>query len=524
MKRQHSLLNITLMVSMVLGLGCADEMDPAEPVQAGGMGGSAGAGGEAGTGGQGGAAGVGGVGGSAGTGGVAGEGGTGGSGGAGGEGGFGGAGGSGGIGGTGGVAGMGGEAGTGGAGGAPQSEIAPNELIISELMYDPHGGLEDDHAEWIEIYNASDHALDLNGCVVVDEAGLDPLQGQADLAGLTVPAGDVLLLGRTQDVALNGGLTFDALFGFGMSNGGDNIILMCGEDEIDRVEYDDGDRYPDARQASIARGGDDLNSSNTAATRWCLGEAVYLEDPPHRGTPGEVNPPCPILMNGACQSQADCGPGTACIDDVCVEVEEPECRRDEECDQGMICQGEMCVMAPMVIPGMPEAGELIVTEMLSDPHNGLEDDDAEWIELMNASQRELNLDGCDVIDEGIAEGGRSLPLALDGYTINPGDLLLFARSSNLALNGGLMVNGTFGFGLSNGGDSVILRCGGVAIDTVRYGGNSNIPRAQSESYSRSADDLMGPNGPETRWCPGSNLYLNEPEHRGTPGEANPVCP
>ena len=29
MKRQHSLLNITLVVSMVLGLGCADEMDPA---------------------------------------------------------------------------------------------------------------------------------------------------------------------------------------------------------------------------------------------------------------------------------------------------------------------------------------------------------------------------------------------------------------------------------------------------------------------------------------------------------------
>ena len=109
------------------------------------------------------------------------------------------------------------------------------------MMYDPHGGLEDDFAEWIELYNPTAETIDLSACFVVDEANLEPLEQQAELSGIAVTAGETVLLGRSQDQALNGGLAFDATFEFGLSNGGDVIILSCDGVELDRVAYDDGE-------------------------------------------------------------------------------------------------------------------------------------------------------------------------------------------------------------------------------------------------------------------------------------------
>jgi len=194
---------------------------------------------------------------------------------------------------------------------------------------------------------------------------------------------------------------------------------------------------------------------------------------------------------------------------------------NEDCVDGMICQGQQCIMAPMPVEGGPEIGELIMTEFMSDPHNGLEDNHAEWIELMNVSNRMLDVSSCELADQGIVDGGASLPAALGENSIAPGGLMLVVRSEDPELNGGLTADATFGFGLSNGGDTLYLRCGGVVLDSIAFGGQTELQRRRMIAYGRSGDDLDGPSGEGTRWCEATNEYVNG--HLGTPGRPNPVC-
>ena len=87
-----------------------------------------------------------------------------------------------------------------------------------------------------------------------------------------------------------------------------------------------------------------------------------------------------------------------------------------------------------------------------------------------------------------------------------------------------MVNGTFGFSLNNDGDTVTLSCGGNAIDVVAYDAGDSYPNDQAASISRSNAPFEGANPGPQAWCLGQEAYLAEPEHRGTPGVLNPICP
>ena len=70
----------------------------------------------------------------------------------------------------------------------------------------------------------------------------------------------------------------------------------------------------------------------------------------------------------------------------------------------------------------------------------------------------------------------------------------------------------------------MTRCGGEVIDAVTYGGAAGFPIAQAASVARSGDDLMGAHDPmTTNWCLATDVYLNDPEHLGTPGAANSIC-
>ena len=433
--------------------------------------------------------------------------------------------------GTGGIAGMGGIAGSagssgqtgmGGMAGQPETRVAMGAVIISEILYDPHSGLDDDSAEWIELHNTTDEDIVLNGCFVVDEVHLDPLQDQAVLDGMTITSGGFLLLGRSNDPAVNGGLNMDALFDFGLSNGGDIIVLSCAGMVVDRVAYDDGNTYPNARQASIARSQDTLLGPDSDAVRWCLGQAVYLADPEHRGTPGAANPLCPELMPGECQANADCAENERCNVDTCEEVIVPDCTNDMECEGDLVCRDGACIAGPMGMMGNPMAGELLVTEIMYNPHNGLSDNNAEWIEVHNASNRDIVLDGCDIADEGAATGSTGSPVELNG-PLNAGEYLVVARSADPAVNGGLMPFATFGFALRNSGDTVHVRCGGETLDAVTYGGAAGFPIGEAISVQRSQDAMVGPHQEDTPWCLSTDIYLADPEHRGTPGTANTVC-
>ena len=142
--------------------------------------------------------------------------------------------------------------------------------------------------------------------------------------------------------------------------------MSCDGVELDRVGYDDGEVFPNARQASIARDGANLMGPNAEGIRWCFGQGVYIAEPEHRGTPGIVNPVCPMIVEGQCQARRDCLENQRCNQGVCEDIPEPQCVEDIDCGEGMVCRGQMCEMAPMVVEGGPVEGEFLITLFMSD--------------------------------------------------------------------------------------------------------------------------------------------------------------
>jgi hypothetical protein len=171
----------------------------------------------------------------------------------------------------------------------------PGEVIFSEILYDPHDGLEDEMAEWLELQSLARVPLDLTGCVLSDAGG-----GRLALATVAAPRAQ-LLFARSADPARNGGLVPVATFGFALNNGPETLRLTCGEQPIDQVAYtaNVGGTFPPARRASISLDPGQFGAmANDAGASWCLGQPTYTppEVPAHRGTPGGPNPPCPMPM------------------------------------------------------------------------------------------------------------------------------------------------------------------------------------------------------------------------------------
>ena len=132
-------------------------------------------------------------------------------------------------------------------------------------MYDP-AGLEDVHAEWIEIQNQSQRALNLDDCVITDAAHLEQRAKQADLNGIWVEPMDYLLVMRSADRLLNGDLQPDSLFAFGLGNGGDHILVLCAGELIDEMDFDSGGNYPAAKGRSVQLYDDE----------WCPAESFIM--------------------------------------------------------------------------------------------------------------------------------------------------------------------------------------------------------------------------------------------------------
>ncbi|MCA9545288.1 MAG: lamin tail domain-containing protein, partial [Myxococcales bacterium] len=175
----------------------------------------------------------------------------------------------------------------------PIAAPAAGQVVITELMYDPHGPLSDNTAEWVELQNVTDQALSLATCTFTANGS-----GGA-LGDLVVEPGAYVLIARSADPALNGGIAPDVVLTFnGLGNGGSTLLLTCDGVAVDTVAYDDVAPWPlDAQRHSIALDGDLIDAElNDDGAAWCYGRAVYYLDAlpaeDHRGTPGAANPPC----------------------------------------------------------------------------------------------------------------------------------------------------------------------------------------------------------------------------------------
>ena len=141
--------------------------------------------------------------------------------------------------------------------------IGASDVIINEIEYDPNGGDNSDHAEWVELYNLTDNVLDLSyfqfsprstafAQVIIPE-------------GTTVSAHGFLIMAGNKDLFLNdypttGGYTIDpdkvvdcGWTGSTMQNAGDspnirhvNAVGYSGSANapFDNVPYTAADPWP----------------------------------------------------------------------------------------------------------------------------------------------------------------------------------------------------------------------------------------------------------------------------------------
>ncbi|MEM6689206.1 MAG: DUF4347 domain-containing protein [Planctomycetota bacterium] len=163
----------------------------------------------------------------------------------------------------------------------PGSSLANPQIVINELHYNP----ADDDAEFVELYNASDQAVDLSGWQI-DGNDLLIENGTVILPGDYVVFTDNDIQFKSQSP---GNIYVGGQYGGGLSGGGELITLLDRDGNVvDQVEYDDKDPWPEAPDGdgfTLSLISPDLD--NSIATNWAASEAI-------NGTPGaanDVNPP-----------------------------------------------------------------------------------------------------------------------------------------------------------------------------------------------------------------------------------------
>ncbi len=165
--------------------------------------------------------------------------------------------------------------------GEPLDALLPGDLVVTELMLQPIAGQE---AQWIEVL-VTGPSLHLDGLRLLD--------GDGGLHVFTEPVvaarGERVVLGRSRDLDVTGGVAVDAVFGgLTLTPDGGRLSLETALEVVDVVEWDA--TWPFSPRASLALDRDATSADhNDEAANWCLPTVYGSYD---RGTPGAVNEPC----------------------------------------------------------------------------------------------------------------------------------------------------------------------------------------------------------------------------------------
>ena len=172
--------------------------------------------------------------------------------------------------------------------------LDPGDLVVTELRGEQSGA--DTYGQWIEIYNATAAAVDLEGAVVE----LVRLDGGAEgrilvRDSLPVAAGDYGVVGRFEPGQEPDWVDYGYELDFESSLYDSGAIDVIGCDvQLDRVIYHDLPTHGTlALDGAIAPPTATANDDEAA---WCPDEVDDHPDPTElgiRGTPGEGNPTCP---------------------------------------------------------------------------------------------------------------------------------------------------------------------------------------------------------------------------------------
>ena len=366
--------------------------------------------------------------------------------------------------------------GDGDGNGSGECDLLTGDLVISEVMANPTG--PDDGQEYFEIYNASSGAVDMSG-VTLRYAKVDGTGEKTHVMDeIVVEAGDYLVVGDVvQELKPN-----HVDYGYGnalgsMLNGGAKLAILCGDEVIDETEYPDmeGDEGVsfglDGNVTPDHLLNDDTENYCAATTEFSTG--LF-------GSPGESNQPCNIVVPG-------------------------------QCDDG----GTMRDTVP------PEAGDLVISELLANPEGADTGAKKDWFEIYATRNVDLNgvVAGTDVGSPKVSfDDSACVSIAADEYVI-------LAQSDLAEENGGLPVAPvrTFTFNLVQGSASspgtLFIGIGEDVLDAVSWTGSD-------EGHATGLDPgKLDPadNDVESNWCPSEDAY-GDAGNFGTPGAENMSCP
>ncbi len=211
-----------------------------------------------------------------------------------------------------------------------------------------------------------------------------------------------------------------------MVGGDDEVILEDSSGhELDRVAWD--------RDWDIVEGASlsldpqyMIPSGNDTSSHWCLSDVPW--DSGDFGTPGAINSSCGETSN----LLPDTGADTA----------------DTGGDTG-IEEG---------VGDAPVVGDLVITEIMADS-GAVEDVLGEWVEILNVSDKDLDLSSCVLKD-----AGRNRFVIPSGTVVLAGDTIVFGRSADTSANGGVAVDVAVGdeFTLNNNITVITSQTAGAA--------------------------------------------------------------
>ena len=168
------------------------------------------------------------------------------------------------------------------------SDLGPGDLVITELMWDP--GCSFDNCEWVELYNATGHVVDLRDLVIQDIDRSDADQGRIDVSVLVDP-GAYVVLGLSAD---GWPYEFEPAAYYGpvpqlTNSSSDQLVILNAGGVIDETatHYHDDQGVAWALRNDVAPD-PDLNDS---PHNWCLAstELPLQSGGSEAGTPGAEN-------------------------------------------------------------------------------------------------------------------------------------------------------------------------------------------------------------------------------------------
>jgi hypothetical protein len=168
--------------------------------------------------------------------------------------------------------------------------IAYGELLITEIMYDPVS-LTDTYGEWFEIYNNSDHTINLENLVIMR----DSLNRHKISTPVEVAAGTYYVLARTAAAA---GTAPAYVYGSGISLTNSGAVLSIFNEStgnengslIYSIDYGAAG-FPAGTGTSLSLDPLKLNAADgIKPSSWCTSVSVFSTG--DKGTPGLINDIC----------------------------------------------------------------------------------------------------------------------------------------------------------------------------------------------------------------------------------------